>query len=68
MFFAESLSFHEVCGVDITTQTPVQACLLFGEQVTMLPLKLALVEKTVRVFINDKKTFSYDNYHDTSFY
>ena len=54
--------------MDITTQTPVQACLLFGEQVTMLPLKLALVEKTVRVFINDKKTFSYDNYHDTSFY
>ena len=68
MFFAESLSFHEVCGVDITTQTPVQACLLFGEQVTMLPLKLALVEKTVRVFINDRKAFSYDNYHDTSFY
>ena len=34
----------------------------------MLPLKLALVEKTVRVFINDRKTFSYDNYHDTSFY
>jgi len=33
LFFAESLSFHEVCGVDITTQTPVQACLLFGEQV-----------------------------------
>ncbi len=30
----KSLSFHEVCGLDITTQTPVQACLLFGEQVT----------------------------------
>jgi len=45
LFLAESLSFHEVCGVDITTQTPVQACLLFGEQVieSGTPLELQVL-------------------------
>ena len=40
------LSFHEVCGVDITTQTPVQACLLFGEQVKLTPANWANDFKT----------------------
>ena len=48
LFLAESLSFHEVCGVDITTQTPVQACLLFGEQVKLTPANWANDFKTCK--------------------
>ena len=55
LFLAESLSFHEVCGVDITTQTPVQACLLFGEQVTKAQ---RTIFDYLEVFYNDKRRHS----------